>query len=158
MRGRLLAAQPRAQRCTACVVSGPHGRRNDSHPLFQVCLNLHNEVERLESALQLVAVYVGPFAVAQLALGFKLHVVYDEAMSARAGVHFIALTHTHRRRKQRKIFDKDNLLLQHLFFLLVVNSLIHKWCSPEYYPVEFCLEALVSCSPFQVLWHKHQLC
>lgn len=62
--------------------------------MFQVCLYFYNKVEGLESALQLVTVYVGPFTIAQLAPRFKLHVVYDEAMSTWAGVHFIALTHT----------------------------------------------------------------
>lgn len=93
------------------------GRWNDSHSLFQVCLDFHNEVECLEPLLQLVAVYVGPFSTAQLTLGFKLHVVYDEAMSAGAGIHFIALTDTHMRikRKQRRICGKNILLVQHLF-------------------------------------------
>lgn len=83
--------------------------------MFQVCLDFHNEVECLEPLLQLVTVYVGPFSTAQLTLGFKLHIVYDEAMSAGAGIHFIALTDTHMqiKRKQRTISGKDNLLLQH---------------------------------------------
>lgn len=59
--------------------------------MSQVCLHFHDEVERLESPLQFVAVYVGPLAVVKIALGFKLHVVNDKAVSARAGVHFIAL-------------------------------------------------------------------
>lgn len=81
------------------VISG-HERWNDSHSLFQVCLDFNNEVECLEPVLQLVTVYVGPFSTAQLALGFKLHVVYDEAMSAGAGIHFIALTDTHTQKKK----------------------------------------------------------
>lgn len=66
----------------------------DSYSLLQVRLDVHDKVERLESALQLVTVYVGAPAIAELALGVKLHVVYDEAVSTRAGVHFIALTRT----------------------------------------------------------------
>lgn len=65
---------------------------NDSHFLFQVRLNFHNKVERPESALQFITVYAGPFAIAHLSLGFELLVVYDETMSARTGIHFIALT------------------------------------------------------------------
>lgn len=67
-------------------------RGNDSYSLFEVGLNFHNEVEGLESALKLVTVYVGAFAVAQFTLRVKLHVVYDEAMATRTGIHFVALT------------------------------------------------------------------
>lgn len=59
--------------------------------MSQVCLHFHDKVERLESPLQFVAVYVGPLAVIKIALGFKLHVVYYKAVSTWAGVHFIAL-------------------------------------------------------------------
>lgn len=34
--------------------------------------------------------------------------------------------------------------------------MINEWCSPECYPAEFCPLALVSCTPFQVLWHDHK--
>ncbi len=75
-------------------VASEHGsERNDSYPLFQVRFNFHIEVERLESPLQLVTVNVGPFAIAELALWFKLHVVYYEAMSTWFGIHFIVLGH-----------------------------------------------------------------
>lgn len=68
--------------------------------MLQVRLDVHDKVERLESALQLVTVDVGPPAIAELALGVKLHIVYDQAVSARAGVHFIALTRNMDRKKE----------------------------------------------------------
>lgn len=108
--------------------------------MFQVCLHLHNEVERLESALQLVTVYVGAFAIVQLALRFKLHVVYDEAMPAWAGVHFIALTHIFTEKGSREA-KYNKLIWQAVSFYGLYE--INKWCSPEYYPVWSCLLFLV---------------
>lgn len=115
-----------------------------SYSLFQVRPHFHNEVEGLESFLQLVAVYVGPFAIAQLAVRFKLYVVYDETMSTRAGIHFIALTHTCEGKKTK---DQEQVLSLCWSKQVVINE----WCLPEYYPVEFCLVALLMCSPFQGL-------
>lgn len=73
-------------------------RGNCSYSLFQVCLNLHNKVECFESALQPVTVSVGAFTIVQLAPGLKVHVVYNEAMARRVGVHFIALAHQSKQR------------------------------------------------------------
>ena len=90
------------------MVSGHRSTRSHSYSLFQVCFNFNNKVERLESFLQLVTVYVGPFAIAQLAPRFKLHVVYDEAVSARAGIHFIALQHMYTEKGMQKRFNRDS--------------------------------------------------
>lgn len=109
-------------------------RGNCSYSLFQVCLNLHNKVQCFESALQPVTVSVGAFTIVQLAPGLKVHVVYNEAMARRVGVHFIALAH---QSKQRMGVSPS----------LSVNSLRNKLCSPEYYLVEFCLVVLISCTP-----------
>lgn len=76
---------------TSWTVLKLEGHKKGSYSLPQVCLHFHDEVERLEAPLQFVAVYVRPLAVVKIALGFKLHVVYDKAVSAWAGVHFIAL-------------------------------------------------------------------
>lgn len=110
------------------------GRGNCSYSLFQVCLNLHNKVQCFESALQPVTVSVGAFTIVQLALGLKVHVVYNEAMAGRVGVHFIALAH----QSKQGIGVSPSLS---------VNSSRNKWCSPEYYLVELCLAVLVSCTP-----------
>lgn len=118
--------------------------------MLQVGLNVHNKVQFLESSLQLVTVYVGPFAIALLALRFKLHVVYDEAMSAWAGIHFVALTHTYTDKGNRircASFNKAlTIFLYSTFVFLMLSASL-----PEYYPVEFCLGDLVLCTPFQVL-------
>lgn len=78
------------------VTEGERG--NCSYSLFQVCLNLHNKVQRFESALQPVTVCVGAFTIVQLAPGLKVHIVYNEAMARRVGVHFIALAHKGKQR------------------------------------------------------------
>lgn len=85
-----------ALHCLCLKYSFRHGgrKKRPSYSLFQVRPDLHNEVESLESLLQLVAIYIGAFAIVQLALRFKVHVVYDEAMTTGAGIHFIALTHS----------------------------------------------------------------
>lgn len=70
--------------------------------LFQVFSHFHNEVERLESVLHLVTVYTGSWSTLQLALGLKVLIVYDEAVSTRAGIHFITLTYTNTKYMQRK--------------------------------------------------------
>lgn len=85
-RGWPLALQPQAEQ-----FSSWKDIKKGSYSLPQVCLHFHNKVERLEAPLQFVTVYVRPLAVVKIALGFKLHVVYDKAVSAWAGVHFIAL-------------------------------------------------------------------
>lgn len=62
---------------------------------------MHDKVECLESSLQLFTVYVGALAIFQHAVRFKLHVVYDEAVTTRARVHFIALTHREAHNKKK---------------------------------------------------------
>lgn len=90
--------------------SNTQKKKRSPYSLFQVRPNFHNKVECLESTLQFVTVYVGAFAIAQLALGFKLYVVYDEAMSTWAGIHFIALTHVEEKRDMMLIHNASSKL------------------------------------------------
>lgn len=113
-------------------------RGNCSYSLFQVGLNLHNKVQCFESALQPVTVSVGAFTIVQLAPGLKVHVVYNEAVARRVGIHFVALAH---QSKQKMGVSPS----------LSVKYSRNKWCSPEYCLVEFCLVVLVSCTPPQGL-------
>lgn len=68
-----------------------NGKKKVSHSLLQVCLDFNNKVEGFESSCQPLTIYVGASAIILSTVRFEVHVVYDEAMTTRAGIHFIIL-------------------------------------------------------------------